>query len=212
MIRFPEVIETARLAELGMQGYAYELSRMHPNNGTKQIITASSSGALIEPVVETLQVSNVTWTLSVMPVKGWGDPAGLALRAALGLLFSVLLGYVAKLLVESKAHAKGLEALVVERTAEVAAREARFRTLADMSSDFYWETDAGHRLTHHGSAGNKASTVSGFERGTQIGEHRWDIPFLHRRMGWQAHLAVLDAHQPFRFRTRAQVDGNCAIS
>jgi sensor domain CHASE-containing protein len=76
VIRFPEVLETARLAELGMQGYAYELSRMHPDNGTKQIITASSSAALIEPVVETLHVSNVTWTLSVMPVKGWGDPPG----------------------------------------------------------------------------------------------------------------------------------------
>jgi PAS domain S-box-containing protein len=72
------------------------------------------------------------------------------------------------------------------------------------------ETDAGHRLTHHGSAGNKASTVSGFERGTQIGEHRWDIPYLAPdEAGWQAHRAVLDAHQPFRdFElSRPGVDG-----
>ena len=52
--------------------------------------------------------------------------------------------------------------------------EARFRSLAEMSSDFYWESDAGHRLTQHGSAGKNASTVSGFERGTHIGERRWE--------------------------------------
>ena len=64
------------------------------------------------------------------------------------------------------------------------SRGARFRTLTEMSSDFYWESDAGHRLTHRGSAG-KASTVSAFQRGAQIGERRWEIPTFHptRRAG-----------------------------
>jgi PAS domain S-box-containing protein len=77
--------------------------------------------------------------------------------------------------------------------------EARFRSLTEMSSDFYWESDAGHRLTQRASADKKLSTVSVFRHGAQIGERRWDIPYLAPdEAGWQAHRAVLDAHQPFR--------------
>jgi diguanylate cyclase (GGDEF)-like protein/PAS domain S-box-containing protein len=67
-----------------------------------------------------------------------------------------------------------------------------------MSSDFYWESDAEHRLTQRGSASRSgASTV--FARPTQIGERRWEIPcLLPDEAGWQAHRAVLDAHRPFR--------------
>jgi diguanylate cyclase (GGDEF)-like protein/PAS domain S-box-containing protein len=79
------------------------------------------------------------------------------------------------------------------------ASEARFRSLTEMSSDFYWESDAGHRLTHRGSAARKVSSVSVFRQGAQIGERRWEIPHLSPdEAGWQAHRAVLDAHQPFR--------------
>jgi PAS domain S-box-containing protein len=76
--------------------------------------------------------------------------------------------------------------------------ELRFRSLTDMSSDFYWESDAGHRLTMRGSAA-KTSSVSMFQQGTQVGQLRWEIPYMSPdAAGWQAHQAVLDAHQPFR--------------
>ena len=77
--------------------------------------------------------------------------------------------------------------------------EARFRSLTEMSSDFYWESDAEHRLTQRASADKKLSTVSVFRQGAQIGERRWEIPYLSPdEAGWQAHRAVLDAHRPFR--------------
>ena len=77
--------------------------------------------------------------------------------------------------------------------------EARFRSLTEMSSDFYWESDAEHRLTQRASADKKLSTVSVFRQGAQIGERRWDIPYLSPdAAGWVAHRAVLDAHEPFR--------------
>jgi hypothetical protein len=76
--------------------------------------------------------------------------------------------------------------------------EARLCSLTEMSSDFYWESDAEHRLTYRGSAG-KANTVSVFQRHAQFGERRWDIPYLSPdEAGWRAHRAVLDAHRPFR--------------
>ncbi|MBE0627106.1 MAG: PAS domain S-box protein [Burkholderiales bacterium] len=77
--------------------------------------------------------------------------------------------------------------------------EARFRSLTEMSSDFYWESDAAHRLVQRSSASKKASAVSVFERGAQIGERRWEIPYLSPdEAGWAAHRETLDAHLPFR--------------
>ena len=77
--------------------------------------------------------------------------------------------------------------------------EARFRSLTEMSSDFYWESDAEHRLTDRNSAAKKSSSVSMFRQGAQIGERRWEIPYLSPdEAGWRAHRAVLDAHRPFR--------------
>ncbi|HEY5291917.1 MAG TPA: PAS domain S-box protein, partial [Burkholderiales bacterium] len=77
--------------------------------------------------------------------------------------------------------------------------EMRFRSLTEMSSDFYWESDTEHRLTQRGSANRKLSTVSVFQQGTQVGQRRWEIPYLSPdEAGWQAHRAVLDAHRPFR--------------
>jgi diguanylate cyclase (GGDEF)-like protein/PAS domain S-box-containing protein len=77
--------------------------------------------------------------------------------------------------------------------------EARFRVLTEMSSDFYWESDAEHRLTDRASAAKKVSSVSMFRQGAQIGERRWEIPYLSPdEAGWRAHRAVLDAHRPFR--------------
>ena len=77
--------------------------------------------------------------------------------------------------------------------------EIRFRALTEMSSDFYWESDAKHRLTARGSADKRRSSVSVFQRGAQIGKRRWDVPYLSPdEAGWRAHRADLDAHRPFR--------------
>jgi PAS domain S-box-containing protein len=106
---------------------------------------------------------------------------------------------------ELRAANETLEQRVAERTADLVTAidslresEERFRSLTEMSSDFYWESDAEHRLTMRGAVDNKVSTVSVFQRGAQIGERRWEIPSLSPdAAGWQAHRAVLDAHLPF---------------
>ncbi len=141
MIRFPGALEAVNLPQLAEQGLAYELWRIHPDTGQKQIIAASSTAALIEPVEYKLQVPNATWTLSVTPAAGWGDAQGLLLKAGLGLLFSLLLAYVAKLVLELRAHEKRLEQLVKERTAEIQAREADLNRAQSVSHVGSWVLD-----------------------------------------------------------------------
>ena len=88
--------------------------------------------------------------------------------------------------------------------------EFRFRSLAEMSSDYYWESDPEHRLTLLGS-GSMASGVAMSPLDGQIGQRHWEMPYLSPSAAdWLKHRAVLDAHQPFRaFEfSRAGVDGN----
>jgi len=110
-------------------------------------------------------------------------------------------------------HAARLAAEVNERKRAqetLAESEARFRILSGMSSDFYWETDAEHRLIARDPAGERRSTVSAFRKSEQIGRRRWEIPYLSPDAAdWRAHRAALDAHRPFRdFElSRLGVDG-----
>jgi len=76
--------------------------------------------------------------------------------------------------------------------------EARFRSLTEMSSDFYWESDAEHRLTLMGSGGT-ASGVPALAQAPQIGQRRWEVPYFSPdEAGWRSHREALDAHRSFR--------------
>ena len=151
VIRFPDAMKDAGMNQLAARGIAYKLWRIHPDNGQIQIIADSSADALIDPVEHKVALPNGNWTLSAAPVKGWGDGLRLSVKAGIGLLFSLLLAYVAKLLVESRAHERGLEALVQQRTAEVQAREADLNRAQSVAQVGSWVLDFTSKEIH-GSA------------------------------------------------------------
>jgi len=78
-----------------------------------------------------------------------------------------------------------------------------------MSSDSYWESDAEHRLTERNAVAGKVSGVSMFRQRTQIGERRWEIPYLSPdEAGWRAHRSVLHAHAQFRDFELSRLDAD----
>ena len=92
--------------------------------------------------------------------------------------------------------------------AEIAMREAqqseaRFRDIAEVGSDWIWETDAEHRFTM--LAGSQQPKVS------LIGKTRWEVSAVgdDGNQLWREHQADLDARRPFRnFRfSRIMPDG-----
>jgi CHASE1-domain containing sensor protein len=119
LIRFPDALETAQLSKLMARGLGYELWRIHPDTGQKQIIGTSNTPTLADPVEHQVKVPNGSWTLSVSPAAGWRDINGLLIKAALGLLFSLLLAWVAKLLIDTKTQEKRLETHVALRTQDL---------------------------------------------------------------------------------------------
>jgi diguanylate cyclase (GGDEF)-like protein/PAS domain S-box-containing protein len=83
-----------------------------------------------------------------------------------------------------------------QQRAERALRlsEARFRSLANLSSDWFWEQDAQYRFTRI-----EGRQVAGGDRSLRerlIGARRWETG-LEVEGGWEAHRAVLEARKPF---------------
>jgi diguanylate cyclase (GGDEF)-like protein/PAS domain S-box-containing protein len=74
--------------------------------------------------------------------------------------------------------------------------EARFRSLTQMSSDFFWETDPRHRFVTIVHGPNYAAAEIG--QG-MTGKTAWEMPSVSPdEAGWAAHRAALDSHIPFR--------------
>lgn len=84
-----------------------------------------------------------------------------------------------------------------EKDAALRDQEARFRTLVEFSSDWYWEQDAEFRFTRFVGQTNSGSW-EGFQASV-IGFRRWEIPELVPVTGsWDEHRKTLEAHEPFR--------------
>ena len=76
------------------------------------------------------------------------------------------------------------------------ASAARFRSLTQLSSDWYWEQDAEFRLTFMSSY---IDEKTGLDASSYLGRKRWDRPALNlTEADWARHRAQLERHEPFR--------------
>jgi diguanylate cyclase (GGDEF)-like protein/PAS domain S-box-containing protein len=79
--------------------------------------------------------------------------------------------------------------------AEAKAAEARFRGLTELSADWFWETDAEHRITWL-SGGAPVATLFGTT--TTYGKRFWEVPGVEiEPRALEAHLEGLARQQPF---------------
>jgi diguanylate cyclase (GGDEF)-like protein/PAS domain S-box-containing protein len=108
-----------------------------------------------------------------------------------------------------------LAALSQERrraVAELRASEGRFRSLTNLSADWYWEQDESLRFTQI-SPGFQA--LHGFDAFGILGKQRWEVPFEDRDSpAWAEHRRQVAAHEPFRdfLLVRPRADGRLAYS
>ena len=160
-IRLPGILAFARLDELMKEGFDYELWRNNPETHQKQIV-ASTSKSLIEPVSASINVTNSQWTLSVAPVKGWGDEFSLMLQGFLGLSLSLLLAYFSKLLVKTQIRVEKSESSMLE-----SEQQLRIAATAFESHEGIMVTDANQFIVKV----NKAFTqITGYSAEEALGK------------------------------------------
>ena len=138
-IRLADLLNGVALSDLPARGYDYELWRTQAESGQKQVIAASSSALLVQPVRQSLEVPNGAWNLDLAPSGGWHGPQWLVLGAAAGTVASLLLASLARLLVEQRQYKAGLEAIVVARTAEISATQNQLKSTLDAIRDPIFE-------------------------------------------------------------------------
>ena len=141
VMRLPEALQPAQLSELAAGGYRFRLWRQHPDTGSPQIIQTSLNGPPTDPVEATVHVPNGTWTLSVEPERGWGDPLGVILKSAVGVILAFLSAYLATVLVRQRARSSELETLASQRAADIKVAKDRLKALLDTIPDLVWLKD-----------------------------------------------------------------------
>jgi two-component system sensor histidine kinase/response regulator len=201
VIRFPEALVGSGLPQLPEQGLDYRLWRILPDSGERQIIAASTTKELVEPVEQLLELPYGNWTLSVSPENGWEDPRGLWLKIVIGLLFSLLLGYVALLVMKLRAHRAELENEVAERIQELAkanedlaGRESLITQILDTSSVAIFLVDMRGRIT---KANRRMADMFGWPLETLVGiEYVALIHSAEREIGRQRMLDLLASSIP----------------
>ena len=78
-------------------------------------------------------------------------------------------------------------------------REQQFRDYLETASDWYWETDADHKVTRMRNY-EELRALGRLPLTSRIGLTRWDFAedVESQPEKWEVHRSMLDAHQPFR--------------
>ncbi|MBT0663632.1 response regulator [Geobacter pelophilus] len=124
LIRIQEFLKVANIQRIADKGCSYEISRIHPDSGKKDVF-ASSGKPLTEPVKRKIKVPNGEWTLAVEPLGGWYSLSIVLAEALFILLFSSLTALAVRWLTRQPII---LQQMVDERTGELSSTNAKLQT------------------------------------------------------------------------------------
>jgi diguanylate cyclase (GGDEF)-like protein/PAS domain S-box-containing protein len=85
-------------------------------------------------------------------------------------------------------------------TVEEELRLQRLQRAADLSSDWYWETDANYRFTY---VSDGLTRSFGIDPSEVLGKVVWELEFIVDKAPMEQHRSTLEAHRPFKDFTYA---------
>jgi PAS domain S-box-containing protein len=173
---------------------------LHIRDGDSLVYDNHKEQHLADERHRDLQVGNRVWAISVAPTvlnREAFSQASSHLLLLFGMLFSVALPLMLY--------------QMLRRNAELRESQRRFADYADISSDWFWETDEHLRFSYFSQ---RFEEVSGVPPERFLGKTRREVgapeadPLEYRKM-----LEQMDNHQPFRDfeHTRVKPDGSKAF-
>lgn len=168
LVGIPQLMNSANLQHIVDSGYHYELSRIHPDSGKRDVFECSAVTALSSPVSYTIEVPNGTWTLSVERTEGWFSPFIIPCELTLVLLVSTLISFMFHTLYKLP--------LTLQQS------EERFRALATIAPVGIFYTDSNGNCLYVNPAGCKMTGLSleeSFGLGWLKGLHPDDRDMVH---------------------------------
>jgi diguanylate cyclase (GGDEF)-like protein/PAS domain S-box-containing protein len=160
--------------------------------------TAAADGDVDPASVEhrTLNLADRHWELLYSPAPGLVSTTDYILPLAIligGLGGSLLL--FALIISMANRHARA-ERVAQHMTRDLRRSEERFRSLADLSADWYWEQDAKFRFT---KLSESFFDRSGMRPEQLLGRQPWEaLPTAEGNPMWLQHRQKLESHLPFR--------------
>lgn len=92
LIRVPELLNAAGIAEISREGYRYELCRVPPTGGDCAVFAQHGEGRLDTPVMIPIDVPNGHWQLMLAPEGGWVSGSERLLLGSMVVVLALLLG------------------------------------------------------------------------------------------------------------------------
>lgn len=158
VIDFGNFLAALELESLAEQGYAYQLWRMHPDTGARQIFAEAKLRLADNPVVIPLEVPNGRWMLSLTPAAGWLGAGRLAIEVGAALLASLLAALAARWYLLTRQR--------------LAASDVRYRSLYNATPTMMHSIDAEGRIV---SVSEAWLDTLGYRREDVIGRKSTDF-------------------------------------
>ncbi|MFZ6754507.1 bifunctional diguanylate cyclase/phosphodiesterase [Undibacterium sp. Dicai25W] len=141
VITLESILKESGLLSMAQRGHDYELWRIDPATGNKQTIDKSTHFDGQNTVHQKLTLPNAVWYLDVVNSNTNQPLTGLYVKCSIVFLISLMLACMVKLLLNTRTQKRNLEAIIADRTREVAAREADLSRAQSISATGSWIAD-----------------------------------------------------------------------
>ncbi|MBT1073398.1 response regulator [Pelotalea chapellei] len=120
LIKIPDLLQNTSIDQLVKAGYLYELWRVGPDGKSPYVFSTNrTTEHWSSPVHISIAVPNGTWTLSVMPKKGWTSPAELPIFYFLSFMCALLVSIFANMLLQRAALRRDHENALLRSSQEI---------------------------------------------------------------------------------------------
>lgn len=181
LVKMEDLMRSTTIDTLTKRGYAWSLSRIHPDTQQPHIFYGNSDQLPDDAVQLTMQAPNATWHINIKPKEGWlaGAYWIIILSSAIVFTLALLFAYITylvlrePLLMRDKVERRTRELRASQE--KLAKSENRLAQVAENSEMWIWEVDAKGLYTYCSDA---CERLFGFPANEVVGK-KYFYDFFH---------------------------------